>query len=202
MPPRETSMRNDKGFTFFELTVVLAIGLIVTGIGLPRMNTIIANMKVRSSMTTASSFLQNVRMMAIKRDRTVTARHFNRTQIPYSLVYYAKEAADTSSMTVNDSQVEMEAPITPYDAPTGPNAPSALTNTQLGLISGTPETGDPSFNSRGLPCVYSGGTCNNGAFIKYYKDNRINGAGGWAAISISPAGRIKRWFWNGSVWTD
>jgi Tfp pilus assembly protein FimT len=195
-------MRKDSGFTFFELTVVLAVGLIVTGIGLPRMNTVIANMKLRSSMTTLSGFLQNVRMLAIKKDRTVTARHFNRTAMPYSLVYYAKEAADTSDMTVNDSQVELEAPISPYDAPAGGGAPAAITNTQMGLLSGTPQTGNPSFNSRGLPCTYSGGTCTSAAFVKYFKDNRISGPGAWSAISISPAGRIRRWFWNGSQWTD
>ena len=195
-------MRKDKGFTFFELTVVLAIGLILTGIGLPRMNTVIANMKLRSSMTTLSGFLQNVRMLAIKRDRTVTARYFNRTTLPNSLVYYAKEAADMSAMTVTDSQVELEAPIDPYDAPSGPGAPAAITNAQMGLLSGTALTSNPSFNSRGLPCSFSGGSCNSAAFVKYFKDNRISGPGAWSAISISPAGRIKRWFWNGSLWTD
>jgi type II secretory pathway pseudopilin PulG len=189
------------GFTLFELTIVVGIGLIVMGIGIPRMSNVIANMKLRASMTTVSGFLQNVRMLAIKRDRTMTALHFSRTSLPYSLVYYAKETTDTSPMTAADSQVELEAPVDDYAAPTGPEAPPALTNTQLGLLA-NPQTGDPSFNSRGLPCAYSGGACPSAAFIKYYKDNRIGGSGGWAAISITPAGRIKRWFWNGSSWSD
>jgi hypothetical protein len=116
-------------------------------------------------------------------------------------VYYVKEAPDTSVIVTADSQVEMEAPIMTHDTPTGPGAPPAITNTALGL-GADPLTTDPSFNSRGLPCAYSSGVCTNAAFIRYFKDNRIGGSGGWAAISMTPAGRIKRWFWNGSIWTD
>src|SRR5262249_51791952 len=153
---------------------------------------VIANMKVRGSMTTVSGFLQNVRMLAIKKNGTITARHFSRTQLPYSLVYYAKDAADSSALATTDSQVELEAPISAYGTPTGTAAPPAITNAALGLTA-DPQTGDPSFNSRGLPCAYSSGTCGTTAFIQYFKDNRIGSPGGWAAVSITPAGRIKRW---------
>jgi len=190
--------RRRAGFSLLELTLVVGIGLIVTAVGLPRINTVMANMKLRASMTTVSGFLQNVRMVAVKQNRTITAKHFNRSVIPYSLVYYLKEASDTSAMTTSDSQVEMEAPIIAFDTPTGTGAPAAITNSALGLTA-DPATSDPSFNSRGLPCAYSGGSCVNGAFIKYFRDNRN---GGWAAISVTPAGRIKRWFWNGSSWID
>jgi len=189
------------GFTFIEIMIVVGIIVIVSAIGLPRMTTAIANMKLRSSMTSVSGFLQNVRMLAIKNNRTTTAKHYNREQAPRSLVFYAKDATDGGGPVTTDSQVEMEAPINPYDAPTGPGAPAVIANSALGLLS-DPQTGDPSFNSRGLPCAYSGGACPNVAFIKYFKDDRISGNGGWAAISITPAGRIKRWFWNGSSWID
>src|ERR1043165_5886415 len=78
----------ERGFSLLEIMLVVAIGLIVTAIGLPRMNNVIANMKLRSSMTTVSSLLQNTRMLAIKNNKTKTARNFNRTTVPYSLVYY------------------------------------------------------------------------------------------------------------------
>jgi prepilin-type N-terminal cleavage/methylation domain-containing protein len=196
--------RRHAGFTFFELMVVLSVGLIVAAIGVPRMNNVIANMKLRSSMTTVSGFFQNVRMLAVKRNTTMTARYVPPSSTPpYSLVYYTKEATDSSTTpVVSDSQVELEAPINPGTTPTGPGAPPALTLSQLGLLS-SPETGNPSFNSHGLPCKYaSPGNCANAGFIKYFRDNRIGGSGGWAAVSVTPAGRIKRWFWNGSAWTD
>lgn len=202
MPRCIESRRDQMGFSLLEIMIVVGIGLIVTAVGLPRMTTAIANMKLRSSMTTVSGLLQNTRMLAVKKNKSQMACHFNRTAMPYSLVYYVKDAANTCpSLSNGDTQVEMEAPITPYDAPTGSPAPSVIANSQMGLLA-DPETSTPSFNSRGLPCLYSSGTCSNVAFIKYFKDNRIGGSGGWAAISITPAGRIKRWFWNGSSWID
>jgi prepilin-type N-terminal cleavage/methylation domain-containing protein len=201
MPGFTTGRHRRGGFSLLEVTVVVAIGLMITAIGLPRITNVVANMKIRASLTTVSGFLQNVRMLAVKKNRTMTARHFNRSANPYSLVYYTKEAPDSSSITTTDSQVEMEAPIITYDTPSGTGAPPAITNSALGL-GADPLTTNPSFNSRGLPCAYSSGVCANAAFIKYFKDNRIGGSGGWAAISMTPAGRIKRWFWNGSIWTD
>jgi type II secretory pathway pseudopilin PulG len=201
MLPDSSSKRGQGGFSLFELAVVLSVGMILIAIALPRMTNVIATQKLRGSMTTASSFLQNVRMLAIKKNRTMTALSFNRTHPPYSLVYWTKEPTDSSSFSPEFSQVELEAPITPMATPTGPGAPAAITNTALGLLV-DPEVTAPSFNSRGLPCKVSGTDCDNKAFITYFKDNRIGGSGGWAAVSITPAGRIKRWFWSGSAWTD
>ena len=195
------------GFTLQEVMIVIAISLIITALGAPVMSNAIANMKLRSSMTTVSGLLQNTRAMAVQQNTVKTACHFNLTYAPYSLVYFVKNATDcsTATMASTDTQVEMEAPITPYASPSGTGAPAALDNsTQLGVTS-APLTTDPSFNSRGIPCQYvSAGICNtNISFVTYYKDNRVNGAsGGWAAISISPAGRIRRWFYNGSSWIN
>jgi hypothetical protein len=115
------------------------------------------------------------------------------------LIGYIKPGGDSSLPTTSDYQVQMEAPISKLTAPSGEGAPDEISTSDLGF---TPQTGDPSFNSRGLPCVYDSGVCTtNVGFIYYFKDERVSG-GGWAAISISPAGRIKRWFWSGSDWLD
>jgi Tfp pilus assembly protein FimT len=198
-----TGTRKHAGFSLFELAVVISVGMILIAVSIPRMNNVIATMKLRASMTTASSFFQNLRMLAVKKNTTMMANHVNRTTVPYSLVYWAKEYTDSSALNTHDSQVEMEAPIYTYDSPTGVGAPAAIPNSTLGLLS-NPETVDPAFNSRGLPCKFdsSTGACPNAAFIKYYKDTRLSASKGWAAVSITPAGRIKRWFWNGSAWID
>jgi type II secretory pathway pseudopilin PulG len=196
------------GFSLFELLVVVAIGLLVTAIGLPLMNNVIANMRLRASMTSVSGLLQNTRMAAVKQNKIMTAKYTNLSSPPYSLIYYIKLASDSSVLATSDPQVEMEAPIVPSPAPAGPGAPAAIAVSVLGF---TPQGIDASsslfasFNSGGSPCVYSGALCTNSGstgFIEYFKDNRIGGSGGWAAISVTPAGRIKRWFWSGSAWTD
>ena len=204
MARRSACKMNHAGFSLQEVLFVVGIGLIISTAALPSMSNAIANMKLRASMTTVSGLLQNTRAMAVKENKVKTACHYNRTIEPYSLVYFVRDATDCTALTstTTDVQVEMEAPITPVSTPSGPGAPGAIDNTSLGLTA-SPLTTDPSFNSRGLPCAYAGGSCTtNSGFIQYFKDNRIGGSGGWAAISVSPAGRIKRWFWNGATWTD
>jgi Tfp pilus assembly protein PilE len=197
--------RTQAGFSFQEVMIVVAICLVVMVVAIPVMSNAIANMRLRSNMTSLSGLLQNTRSIAVQQNVVKTDCHFNRTATPYSLVYFVKNATDCTLATLltTDPQVELEAPITTYGAPTGPGAPPALDNTtQLG-VTAPPLMTDPSFNSRGLPCAYSGGICtSNVSFVQYYKDNRIGGSGGWAGISISPAGRIRRWFWSGSAWSS
>jgi|SRR2546426_537302 len=205
MPRVTIAEQYENGFTLLEALVVVAIGLIVTTIGVPRMSNAIANQKLRASMTSISGLLQNTRMIAVQQNKTKTACHYTRTSVPNALFYFVKDATVcTSGMApaTTDPQVELEAPIVPLDEPTGTGAPPKIDNAVMGF-SIDPLTTDPSFNSRGLPCAYAGGTCTtNSPFIQYFRDDRVGVAGGWAAISITSAGRIKRWFWNGSTWTD
>ena len=189
-------MRREKAFSTVELLVVVAIGLIITTIALPNMLNVIAVQKLRGNIGTLSGILQNCRMMAVKNNQPMTT-HF--VTADYGINAFIKSAADTSSVSKLDTQVELEAPILQFTSPTGTGAPTALDSSVLGF---TPQTGDVTFNSRGLPCVYNAGVCTNNGFAYYFRDTRLRVTNGWAAISVSPAGRIKRWFWKGTAWGE
>jgi Tfp pilus assembly protein FimT len=178
-----------------ELLVVLVIGLTVVILALPNMLNVVAIARMRGNISTLSGAFQATRMISVKENRLMTLRFSNPNN---GIMAYVKQAADTSPVTRTDIQVELEAPITRYTAiPVG--GPSSLTSTELGF---TPATGDASFNTRGLPCTYSSPSCTNQGFIYYFRDTRRAGNNGWAAVSVSPAGRIKKWFWNGTVWGE
>lgn len=184
------------GFSLLEVLMVTATGLVIMVTAIPNMMTGIANARLRASMTSFAGVLQNTRMQAVKENQTLSTRI---TARPEGLMAYVKRASDTGELSKTDSQVQLQAPIVKLTTPAGPGAPAALDTGTLGF---TPQTGDPSYNPRGIPCAYSGGNCLNTGFIYYFKDTRAEGEMGWAAVSISPAGRIKKWFWNGSAWTD
>ena len=188
--------RNRAGFSLLEALITVSVGMVIATTAIPNMNNGIANIRLRSSMSSLSGVLQNCRMLAVKNNRTMST-HFQATS--YGVMAYVKRASDSSSLGTGDSQVQLQAPVTRMTAPAGPDAPAALDSGTLGF---TPQTGDPSFNTTGMPCAYSGGACPHYGFVYYFTDTRWNGSNGWAAISISPAGRIKRWFWNGSEWMD
>src|SRR5260370_23299780 len=133
-------------------------------------------------------------MLAVKQNRTMTV-HFTTVQVgPYA---YVKDATAASiTLTSTDTQVQLGAPVIQVSTPTG-GSPSVLDSTILGFTPlNSPDL--PSFNPRGLPCKYVSGVCTNNGFVYYFTDIRRNA--GWTAVSISPAGRIKQWFWYGSSW--
>jgi Tfp pilus assembly protein FimT len=185
------------GFSLLEVMVVAAIGMVVTATALPNMVNGIAVMRLRSNITSLSGVLQNCRMLAVKQNQTMST-HYAAT--PTGVVAYVKAATDLTAYTSHNSQVEMEAPVVQSAAPTGTGGtPSPLNTAALGF---TPQTGDPSFNVTGLPCTYNSGACTISGFIYYFHDLRPEGLQGWGALSISPAGRLKKWFWTGSAWTS
>ena len=57
MARRGAGRRNQAGFSLQEVLVVVALGLIVSAAGLPRMSNAIANMKLRASMVCVLSIL-------------------------------------------------------------------------------------------------------------------------------------------------
>jgi type II secretory pathway pseudopilin PulG len=186
------------GFSLLEVLLCVAVIIIVSLAAVPNMMTAIANIRLRSSMTSLAGVIQNTRVLAVKHNRHMTTRF--ETQ-PYGILAYVKRTTDTSALQTSDAQVELEAPVTKVTAPSGFGAPPALDTDILGF---TPETGDPSFSPMGLPCAFSTATntCPGRGFAYYFHDSRTGGAVGWAALSVSPAGRMKKWYWNGSAWTD
>jgi len=112
MRPRSRTKRS--GFSLLAVLFGVAAITIILGVALPSMTNAIANVKLRASMTSVSGLLQNTRMLAVKLNRTMTARYLVRTTSPLGLVYYAKSATDSSALTGSNPQVELEAPITRY----------------------------------------------------------------------------------------
>ncbi len=186
-----------RGFSFIEVMIVVAILLIVSIVAIPNMSRVVANSRLRAGMTSMSGLFQNCRMQAIKQNKILTT-HFTTPNV--AVVAFVKDATVAPILTNSDPQVTWTSPVVQVTSPSGPNAPSTLlTSTVLGF---TPLTTEASFNTRGLPCYFVSGTCANNGFLYYFKDTSQTGSRGWAAISISPAGRIKRWAWSGSIWTD
>ena len=181
-----------------EVLAVTAISMIVTVIAIPNMITAISNMRLRSSMTSLAGVLQNCRMLAVKQNQIMTT-HFAVSTFGAGngVIAYVKTATDPNPISTTDSQVQLEQPVTQVTSLTGPDAPSSAPT--LGF---TAATGSPSFTTTGLPCAYSGGSCSNSGFVYYFHDTRASTKTGWAAISLSPAGRLKKWYWNGTTWTD
>src|SRR3972149_8310484 len=115
--------RRRAGFSLLEALLAVSVGMIVATTAIPNMSKGIANIRLRSSMTSMSGVLQNCRMLAVKSNRTMST-HFQATS--YGVMAFVKRASDTGSLAVSDSQVQLQAPGSRLTSPTGANAPAAL----------------------------------------------------------------------------
>ena len=184
------------GFSLLELLIVVALTLVLGSIALPNMVTVISDAKLLGGGTNLSGLFQSCRMLAVKQNKTMTTRFTVQGNGP---VAYVKPASDSTGLSSTDTQVQLGSPLRRMTTFTEPGAPTPLTSAMLGF---TPQAGDASFNSRGMPCAYSSGICTTAGFAYYFKDDRTSGRSKWMSVSISPAGRIKRWVWGGTTWGD
>ena len=186
------------GFSLIEVSVVVLISLVVGMIAIPNMVSVIANARLHAGVTSMSGLLQGCRMQAVKKNEALTTHFSDDGEM---LMGWVKPvaAADLTPLPT-DLQAQWEAPVVKMPSPTGVGAPPAISTSILGFTPLSDE--DPSFNTRGLPCYWDGDSCDNNGFLYYFNDTSRRDGQGWAALSISPAGRIKKWFWTGSAWVD
>ena len=193
--------RRAAGFSMLQLVVVIAIAATVTAMALPSVLDVVANVRLRSGMNSLGGIFHECRAVAIKQNKLMTTQFTSLSYGPFAYVKDATLTGSAAARSASDPQVGLGSPMSRVTSISGVSgAPPALTSTQLGF---TPQANDPlaTFNPRGLPCLYANGTCTaNVGFAFYFSDTRARGRNGWGALSISPAGRIKVWIWNGSTW--
>jgi prepilin-type N-terminal cleavage/methylation domain-containing protein len=185
----------ERGFSLFELMIVMLIIMIVSAVAVPTIMNTVADVRLRSSASTLQGQIQQLRMRAVRDNKPYRGKMT--TQAGTVLMYLDIDgdgAYDTNEPTVG---LARDVVVTSSG---NPSMPTATLNTS-GWVSGTPST-DIWFNARGLPCDTSvNAACNtNKGYIYYLSQQRSTSVTAWAAVSITPAGRIKTWRWTGSVW--
>jgi prepilin-type N-terminal cleavage/methylation domain-containing protein len=188
------SNRRSAGFSLLELMVVVAVIMIMAAISAPPIMAAIAHTKLRGASGNLSGLIQSSRMQAVRRNKTVTVHFITVAGIPFAVM---KEVDDASTnLGPTDPQVQLGSSAFQVAVPTDADllSDAILSYTPLGLPDSI------SFNPRGLPCKYDTGVCTTAGFVYYVTDTSRQNA--WTAVSISPGGRVKQWFWDGTVWSD
>ena len=191
-----------RGFSLIELMIVVAISLAIAVAATPTMVNVVSAARMRGAMTNLSTFLQQTRGNAV-RNNTFQSDYIGFANSEY-FVYQQTSAATAPAMSTAQELLPMGKQVIYMGTLTGSGAPSTLdTSTAFGSATYTPNSGALAWNTRGLPCNYGSGSidCTKG-FIWYFTFQPPWGSSRWAALSVSPAGRIKSWYWDGGAWTN
>lgn len=187
------------GFTLAELLVVASILAVVIGMSIPSLSRAIDNAKLKGAAQTLVSVYQDARVRATQNDASyevlVSAAGISPAQVCVDLN--------------GDGVCNASDPVTPISGRVSLNnsgVPSGLTSTTLGFSPVTTESSvmrdqnndlvpGLAWNGLGMPCQRnsSSSPCGTVGWVQYLQLQRSGGDTLYAAVSVSPTGRIRTW---------
>jgi Tfp pilus assembly protein FimT len=197
--------------------VVVIIVMIIAGTAIPPIVSSVHTAHLRGAATDIASLLEQARIVAIRDNRYystyILAASGNQPQEAY-VDMLPKSFTGTSgnggtSIAAGDPVIPLTSDVTPRSASNAPN-PSDLQSQLLPSTTSVTPTDTTvtaaTFGPRGLPCTpiaLTGGTVcdSSGGPTAYWTFLQSNSTGAWQAVTITPAGRIRKWFYNGSTWS-
>ena len=195
-----------RGFTLIELLVVIAMALVIAATAAPTMSNVVSSARIRGTMSSMATYTQRARADAIRSNKTKSV--WNVLSNGEYFVYSADGNNTAPGMSAADGLMPAGKQVVYVGNPTTSNVPAILDPTMaFGSSSVSVGNAAISFNSRGIPCLWdtSTGLCGNSgsqAFVWYYVFQPPFGSNRWAALTVSPAGRIKNWYWDGAAWKN
>lgn len=190
------------GFSLIELLVVVAIMLVVAAFAIPTLSKTMDAYRLHGTLNSAANLAQKCHMEAIKKN---VSQRMHVSTVGNRVVLFVTDSNDAAAApATNDAALSAQLWLpTQFSTPGVPTGgPTALTGTIMWGTALIPNVNvDPYFNSRGLPCLPgANGVCTlTSGFVYYFKYKNARSTR-WSALSISPAGRIESWFWDGNAW--
>lgn len=198
--------RPARGFSLLELLIVVAITLVIAAIAIPSIVTSVQNFTLRSAASSLSGLIQKTRMLTVVRNAGCPPGATCSTQGYYAVksvvtggityVFIDMDGSGTLNQTLENSNVLVPPDI--FVDGTGHPDDSTIQNGVANAVYSL-----PSFTPRGLPCFVAGGVCSvnsSNINITFLRQNRALGNSGWAAVTVTPAGRVRVWTWDGTNW--
>jgi Tfp pilus assembly protein FimT len=218
-------IRNGRsGFSIVELLVVVIIVMILAGFGIPAMTSSMRQARLRGAASDYAGLLELARTYAIRDNRYYSTYVLAAaTGSPNSYAYVDMIPPRTgqasgnggtgvqaaSSTSPGDPQITLPAEAVEQAATSAPNTSNLQSQLLPSTTTVTPTDASvtaPIFGPRGLPCtpvtLSSLSICDSSggptAYWTFFQDSKSHT---WQAVTITPAGRIKKWFYNGSTWS-
>lgn len=184
----------ESGFTLVELAVAVGIALVIAAMAVPGLTNTIETYRLDASGHATSALLVQTRLQAV-RNNVPAYTQYDTTKTP-NMVYVTSDPATAYSVGLPDVEIA-SASFTSTNVPDHTQLDAYLSNGNPGV---TAEIGTViGFNARGLPCMEgaSAAVCqqqdpvtNNTPYFEWFM---VDSRGGWEAVTVTPAGRVKAW---------
>jgi prepilin-type N-terminal cleavage/methylation domain-containing protein len=196
MSALKSARKNDRGFSLLEMVIVVAIIMIMAAITIPIMASTISNIKLHYAAVDFSGLLQKARMEAVRKNSFYPV--LPTTVSSGDNGYFADIKPKNGNYDAGEPVIELGR-VT-VQAGTGSGAPQESSFTSSFSFSENPSSTTAAFNARGIPCTYtsvSQTTCPEapGSGFFYFLSSPRNT---WAAIVITPSGRVQVWAYDNS----
>lgn len=214
--------RNSFGFSVVELLMVLSLVFILVAIAVPNIVRATHTSKMRGVVSDFAGLTESQRLYAIRDNRFYSTYILAPSSTAPSQAYvdmFPKSSTGASGNgghsivsgppgTTGDPVIDIFAEITQKtaaDAPSTNNLQGQLlpANTTVAPVdaTATPIT----FGPRGLPCTplpVTGGTVcdSSGGPVAYWTFFQNSSSSEWGALTVTPAGRIQKWYYTGTQW--
>lgn len=197
--------QRERGVTLLELCVVLMILMIVGAMLFINAVGAIRTIRLTQSATSYANLLQHARIRAVQDDTYYMVRTVAGTDPPTAFVDLAQTQTYSPTAPADPMMVFLQ-DVSPMPFGQGPGLTDLKSKFLPVTGTGTVDTTDPgpTFGPRGLPCkptAPSGGTCSSMTPTSYitFLQNARNTK--WEAVTVTPAGRIGIWSYDGTSWS-
>jgi prepilin-type N-terminal cleavage/methylation domain-containing protein len=203
---RKRPKRN--GFSLTEMLIVVAIALVIATVAIPQVLNGMRNLRLRNSATNVAGLIQQTRQRAVRDNRNYAM--LSGLINNQSMVYIDLNNDAQYNRVPPEPMVLLDTDITLNNAaPNLANLQNLVTPAaamDFRASSGT-QANHPAFNPRGWPCLPAGGggpfgipSCqitagagNPPVGYVYFLRSATMPIDGWAAVTVSPGGRIRTW---------
>jgi prepilin-type N-terminal cleavage/methylation domain-containing protein len=194
-------VRRTRGFSLVELLVVVVIIMVVSAFALPRIQTAIAQIRLRANATNVNGLVQQLRMQSVKDNRAYDIHTDPGVAANGFVTSIYIDSNGDGAFTPGEPSIPLTNDMLISDGVGGPaTAPGSPAITVPPYIRAN--TVDMSFNERGLPCVHPPAAPACGTvtpYVIYLQQIRPYATPAWAAITVNQAGRIKAYTFSGGA---
>lgn len=194
---RQLRKTGEAGFSLLEMIVVVAIFVILVAIAAPSFTRALRRYQLETSARNVANMIQRARYEAIRANRNVTVIAGGGAPTMYGIDFNGNNNLDPG-----EPRLPFSTPVRMMPGGSGQPALATMGPNYAGAQIPNALTISMSLRGTSMRRVTAGGQNYfveaNAVYILYLQHQSDNS---WAAVTVTPGGRVRVWFFGATTWT-